>query len=110
MKLINKYAVYVEWNYAPAEKDSFERCCIYHPEEDVLEFDGDNMVCGSGNSGFNFDVYDTLEDAIIKSGFNATYIDFQDIDAKEITDVLSHYMWLEDVGYVKVPIEINDVD
>lgn len=101
----DKYAVYVEWNYAPTKEDSFERCCIYHPNDEALQYDGDNMIGHHGNEGFNFDVYDTLEDAMINSGFNPIHIDFQDIDAKEITDVLSHYMWLEDVGYVKVPIE-----
>lgn len=99
----DKYAVYIEWGYRPDTSEPFERCCIYHPDDDALSYDGYNMVGEHGNAGFDFNIYDTLEDAMVNSGFNPNHIDFQDIDKKDITDVLSHYMWLANEGYVKVP-------
>ncbi len=93
-----RYCVYIDWYY----EDS--RCIISHSTPEKENLDGDNLVGHGGNSGYSFDIYDTLEEAIIQSQYNPQMIDFSDLSNDELLekeDILSKYIWNSETGYQK---------
>lgn len=88
----SKYYVYSTWNYHNLQEPK-EYCRIGYPEEDSLEYDGYNLY--GSKDGFTFDIYDTLEEAIIKSEFNPTHIVYE-LDEE---DKLRIFKILEKLGY-----------
>lgn len=99
----DKYAVYCEWDYCPnAWSDTIDKCEIYHPTKEALEQIPFDCVGHSGNNGMSFKVYDTLEEAILESGYNPDAIIFtlfeDEVNLKN--DILSKYEWSHDNGYV----------
>ena len=89
------YYCYVEWNYRI--DPPIDRCVIGKIAEEnraaCEEQDGANFVGGSGLDGMNFDLCDSLEDAILKSNYKLEYIDqveFDHISAEEINKAMSN--------------------
>ena len=99
-----RYCVYIEWNYRGNEEDRFERCFIYPSNPDYEEMNGANMVGGSGYDGYEFNIYDSLEEAIVNAKFNPKYISYSSMKDKELREkdiILDKYEWNQTKGLVK---------
>lgn len=93
-----KYAVYENWSNTIPDSDE---CIIYPADITAKEYDGFNVVHGAGNSGQSIKVYDSLEEAIVKSGWKPEFIRFEDIpDKSEIDEILSRYVWDDYKGLI----------
>lgn len=91
-----RYCVYNEWSY-PQNKD---KCIIYLAKKEDECYDGQNMYSRLG--GFDFSIYDSLEEAILNSHYNPKYIEFKDLSDKELTEkdkILEKYIWTCENGY-----------
>ena len=93
-----KFLVYQEWAYDVQEP--YEKCFISRAGEDDEQYNGCNIISGANRNGMSFDIYDSLEEAIVKSGFNPKHIDFEDIDQNLIDGILSKYIWNQKTGLI----------
>lgn len=94
-----KYVVFEEWSYV---EPFYERCIIRKATKDDEEWDGWNFVSGAGRDGAKFDIYNSLEEAIVKSGYNPEHITFdQSLNKNKITKILNKYNWNQEIGLVK---------
>lgn len=94
----NKYAVYENWSIMTPDSDE---CIIYPADKTAEEYDGFNVIHGAGHAGQSIDVYDSLEEAIVKSGWKPEYITFEDIpDKSQIAEILSRYVWDDYKGLI----------
>jgi len=89
------FMVYVEWNY----EDS--KCIVSHAYEEPYEdFD---IIGKGGNEGMSIAFYDTLEEAIINSGYNPKAIIWGDnLTKKEMQlkdKIVDKYVWSYLEGY-----------
>lgn len=99
---MNRYCVSIAWDYTCEE--SFEECSIFKAEPEYEDYDGSNMVSGGGRDGYSFDIYNSLEEAIINAHFNPEYIKFVDLSIEELNEknkILSKYVWDKVKGLVK---------
>lgn len=91
-KRLDLFAVLHEWNYHCDEP--FDNTSVFHPVDEDVEKDGDNMITGEGRDGFSFDIYSSLEEAIFKSGYLPEYfykIDISELTPEEQENALSFY-------------------
>ena len=94
-----KYVVFEEWSYV---EPFYERCIIRKATKDDKEWDGWNFVSGAGRDGARINIYNGLEKAIIRSGYNPYHIQFDpDINKTQISKILSKYVWNQQIGLVK---------
>lgn len=94
-----KYGVYVEWSYLEPQ---YENCSIGIVSKEQEQYDGENMIGHAGMEGYHFDIYSSLEKAIVNSGFNPEHIEFdENINRKNIDKVLNKYVWTYETGYKK---------
>lgn len=90
-----KYCVYTFWDYPDMDK-----CEIYHSTQDLEEYDGFNIA--SSHDGVTFNIYNSLEEAIINSDYNPECIKFTDLSEEEIKEkdnILSKYVWTYENEY-----------
>lgn len=76
------YSVLVEWGYG--NKGPYERCYISPSKEDDFNFDGNNYVSKGGSEGMNFFIASTLEEAITRSRFKPSAIEFHGLTTEEL--------------------------
>lgn len=87
-----KYLVSQNWAYDVEEP--YEKCSITIATEEDEKWDGYNIISGANRNGMSFDIYDTLEQAIVQAHFNPDGIEFaDDIDKNEINSILDKYIW-----------------
>lgn len=101
---IKRYCVHIEWNYTGEEEYRFERCFIFPSSTGYESMDGANMVGCKGMEGYSFDIYNSLEEAIVNAHFNPKHILFEGMEEaenKEIERVLNIYTWNQFRGLIK---------
>lgn len=80
----------------------YEKCYIFPSSPDYEEMDGANML--GRNDGFEFNIYNSLEEAIVNAHFNPKHILFEGMEEaenKEIERVLNIYTWNQVSGLIK---------
>ena len=83
-----RFYVLNEWCSIETETEKpFCRCVIGHATEDDEWNDGQNSY--SVNGGFDFNIYDTIKDAIISSGYRPSKITFEDLTDAELAEANS---------------------
>ena len=101
---MRKFAVCIEWNYRGSPEERLEKCTIYPATQEDEERDGDNCITGKGVDGYRFDIYSSLEDAILNAGFNPFHIQYEGLTEEETNDkdkMLSSYTWSYEHGLQK---------
>ena len=94
-----RYIVVEEWSYV---EPFYERCIIRKAEKEDLDWDGFNFISGSNRDGVSINIYNGLEKAIIRSGYNPYHIQFDpDISKTQISKILNKYIWDQKIGLVK---------
>ena len=78
---MGKYCVTTVWNYRGKPEEQYERCVITPLPDDEQDYKGDN--CMNSYSGIDCFVQDSLEEAIVKAGFNPFAIEFKGLSADE---------------------------
>lgn len=99
-----RYCVQIEWDYSLPIENIYEECYIFPSESSYEEIDGSNMISGPGRSGYEFNIYNSLEEAIVNAHFNPDYISFQnmtEIELSEKDNILSKYRWDQNRGLIK---------
>ena len=107
---MKKYAVYTDWNYDGDPEECYEHCIIAPATKEDEEGNGENCISGSGRNGITFDVYNSLEEAILGANFKPEFMEFHNFTIEEIVkknEILSHYIWNKEVGFQKKPKEEN---
>ena len=87
---MRKFAVCIEWNYRGSPEERFEKCTIYPATQEDEERDGDNCITGKGVDGYRFDIYSSLEDAILTEE-----------ETNDKDKMLSSYTWSYEHGLQK---------
>lgn len=72
-----KYSVFIEWGLD--SNGPYENCFIAPSDESEDFQDGENYVSKGGSEGMKFNIYDSLDEAVEKSGFIPTAITFNNI-------------------------------
>lgn len=76
-----KYLKAVEWSY---HDGGFEHCIISSANRNDEQNDGFNFVSCDGTSGADFEIFDTLEEAIFKSQYKV--LNWDKIDISNLCD------------------------
>lgn len=76
-----KFIVICEWDYACSP--AYEKCSIRPATEDDEYYDGYNFVSGPGRSGLDINIYNSLEESILKASFNPFCIDYNGLNLEE---------------------------
>ncbi len=73
----------VETDWINEDNNIYDHCYIYpNPENDLYrDFDGFNIQ--DRCSGYTFDIYSSLEEAIVYSSYNPIYIEFLDFNPEQ---------------------------
>lgn len=106
-----KYSTYLSWGVEGADNADYDICVIrpvVSPEQE--EADGFNYVSRCGSEGASYDVYDSLEKAIIQSHYNPAKIQFKNFTAEQLGEkdrILSNYFWDNENGYRKKVIDVH---
>lgn len=100
-----KYSTYVAWGVAAVDKAAYD-VCVIRPVTSVEQEEGDgfNYVSRCGSEGASYDVYDSLERAIVQSQYNPTKIQFKGFTADQLQEkeeILNNYFWDNENGHQK---------
>lgn len=98
-----KFCVLVEWNYCGTPEQCFERCVICPASKEDEENNGTSFIGRAGSNGMNFEIYNSLHEAIIKARFNPFAIRFSGLTSKEIEmkdELLSRCRWSPQRGLI----------
>lgn len=102
METTKRYCVYIFWDYTLEEP--LDVCEIFPSSVEYEQYDGNNFISGTGRDGFEFNIYNTLEEAVVQSHFNPEHIQYSDLtelELLEIDNVLQRYKWDNTKGLVK---------
>lgn len=97
---MRKFAVYIEWNYCGAPEERYENCIIAPATPEDEEHAGENYISRCGAEGMDFDVYDSLHEAILAASYNpfaATYEGLTEDEIKTKNELLAKYTWSPEV-------------
>ena len=94
-----RYIVIEAWSNV---QPFYEKCTIRKANQDDTNWDGFNFISGSNRDGVSINIYNGLEKAIVRSGYNPQYIQFDlSISKAQISKILSKYTWDQKVGLIK---------
>ncbi len=80
-----RYYVIREWCLIEDEnEEAFDRCVIGHATESDEENDGKNFFGVSG--GFDFNIYDSIKEAIVNANYTPCGIAFEDFTEAELNE------------------------
>lgn len=99
-----KYFVYNEWGFHTEDNGYYSKCILRYATKDDEEYDGYNMIGRGGDEGVEIFITHNLEDAIMQSGYNPDFIQFElsNDDMKLKDEILSKYKWDKEKGLVKI--------
>jgi len=99
------YTVMRHWDdYDTEYCKAFSKCIIYPASKEEFKDGGFNLIGHNGSDGFSLDIYDTLKQAILSSGYNPESITFKNLNKREIYEkdtILSQYTWNHVNGYTE---------